>query len=253
MQPASSATRIYKTGEWMVHEWAEASSTNDLARHLPPWSVARCDVQHAGRGRFNRPWIGAKGGLWNSFTVPLDANVSSAVNWGHLPLVAGLALLDMLREYGMEEARLRWPNDVLIGNAKLAGILVERPSGHMAVIGIGINVSNNMDELAGVVKDPPAALKQHLDPCPDVHAVLEQLARRLATRFRQFSTGGLAAIFLDLKSCWKEEKEVTIMTDEADYIGIFTGIDKDGNPLIREKNTAQITIPAHLVNRLVEN
>ena len=132
-------------GDWTYHEWAEAFSTNDLARSLPPGHIAVCRVQTGGRGRFNRKWIGEEGGLWASFTVPLDT--AAGVHWGHLPLVAGLALLNMLRSMGIANARLRWPNDVLIGKSKLAGILVERPSAHMAVIGMGINTTLGEDEL----------------------------------------------------------------------------------------------------------
>ncbi|MCB5931671.1 hypothetical protein LJB63_20250, partial [[Eubacterium] rectale] len=80
-------------GDWTYHEWAEAFSTNDLARSLPPGHIAVCRVQTGGRGRFNRKWIGEEGGLWASFTVPLSAPADTAagVHWGHLPLVAGLA------------------------------------------------------------------------------------------------------------------------------------------------------------------
>ena len=104
-------------GDWTYHEWAEAFSTNDLARTLPPRHIAVCRVQTGGRGRFNRQWIGEKGGLWASFTVPLDTphEASSEICWGHLPLVAGVALLDMLRDMGIRNTRLRWPNDLLVG------------------------------------------------------------------------------------------------------------------------------------------
>lgn len=109
----------------------------------PPGHIAVCRVQTGGRGRFNRKWIGEEGGLWASFTVPLSAPEDTAadVHWGHLPLVAGLALFNMLRGMGLDSVRLRWPNDLLAGKSKLAGILVERPAENMAVIGIGINVS----------------------------------------------------------------------------------------------------------------
>ena len=126
-------------GDWTYHEWAEAFSTNDLARSLPPGHIAVCRVQTGGRGRFNRKWIGEEGGLWASFTVPLSApeDTAAGVHWGHLPLVAGLALFNMLRGMGLDSVRLRWPNDLLAGKSKLAGILVERPAENMAVIGIG--------------------------------------------------------------------------------------------------------------------
>ena len=155
-------------GDWTYHEWTEAFSTNDLARSLPPGHIAVCRVQTGGRGRFNRKWIGEEGGLWASFTVPLSAPADTAagVHWGHLPLVAGLALFNMLRGMGLDSVRLRWPNDLLAGKSKLAGILVERPAENMAVIGIGINVFNDVASIAGEIKDPPARLADLVRDCP---------------------------------------------------------------------------------------
>ena len=60
----------------------------------------------------------------------------------------------MLRGMGLDSVRLRWPNDLLAGKSKLAGILVERPAENMAVIGIGINVFNDVASIAGEIKDP---------------------------------------------------------------------------------------------------
>lgn len=173
-------------GDWTYHEWAEASSTNDLARSLPPRHIAVCRVQKSGRGRFNRKWVGEEGGLWSSFTVPLDT--AAGVHWGHLPLVAGLALLNMLRSMGIANARLRWPNDVLIGKSKLAGILVERPSAHMAVIGIGINIFNDVASIAGEIKDPPARLADLVQDCPSLHDVMASLGRHLDQVFLPLPT-----------------------------------------------------------------
>lgn len=244
---------IRRIGKWTVHEWAEASSTNDLARVLPPWSIARCDAQTSGRGRFNRPWIGARGGLWSSFTVPLTPTGSVSPEWGHLPLVTGLAVLDLLDSLGIPGGRLRWPNDLLVNRAKLAGILVERPSAEMAVIGIGINAHNNMEELQGKTKDPAVSIAHLTSIPPPLPDLLERLAHTLALRFEQFAAHGLAALTNDLQRAWNGERMVTIQTDGGDTTGLFTGIDNSGNPVLRDENGSLNTIPAHLVNRLVEN
>lgn len=238
-------------GNWTVHEWPEASSTNDLARSLTPWSIARCDVQTSGRGRFNRPWIGAKGGLWVSFTVPLHD--PGRTDWGQLPLLAGLALIDCLRSFNIQNARLRWPNDVLVGNSKLAGILVERPSKDMAIIGIGVNIANDVDALYGITKDPAISIGKLLSPCPDISDILKVLSQKIESRFLSFTQGGLAAISEDLKQAWMIYKEVTIQTDAGDMTGVFCGIDPSGNPAIKEKNGKITTISGHLINRLIEN
>lgn len=240
-------------GDWTYHEWAEASSTNDLARSLPPGHIAVCRVQTGGRGRFNRKWIGGEGGLWASFTVPLDnPESSSAVCWGHLPLVAGLALLNMLHDMGVTSARLRWPNDLLADISKLAGILVERPAENMAVIGIGINVFNDVASMAGEVKDPPARLADLVQDCPTLHAVMDSLGNHLNQVLSTFSHGGIPALQKGLERAWAGQRPVSILTDDETIRGIFTGIDDQGNPVLSLPAGAIRTVPAHLVTRLVE-
>lgn len=242
-------------GDWIFHEWAEAFSTNDLARTLPPRHIAVCRVQTGGRGRFNRQWIGEKGGLWASFTVPLTASpkASANVHWGHLPLVAGLALLNMLRDMGVRNARLRWPNDLLVGTSKLAGILVERPSEDMAVIGIGINIFNDMAGLAGLVKDTPARLKDLIPDCPSIRGVMASLARHLDQVFAPFSSGGIPALRDSLALAWGQPRPVTVFMDDETVHGIFTGIDDQGNPVLSLPAGRLRTIQAHLVTRLTED
>lgn len=239
-------------GNWIYHEWAEAFSTNDLARTLPPRHIAVCRVQHGGRGRFNRKWIGEEGGLWASFNVSLETDAAYPVQWGHLPLVAGLALFNMLHEMGVATARLRWPNDLLVGKAKLAGILVERPSASMAVIGIGINVSNAVASIAGMVQDPPTRLADLLPSCPSRRAVMEALAHHLDLILEPFSRGGLAAISEFFPLAWGEFLPVTIFTEQESIRGLFTGIDDQGNPVLSLPSGDLKTVPAHLIDRLKE-
>ncbi|MEG0144141.1 MAG: biotin--[acetyl-CoA-carboxylase] ligase [Akkermansia sp.] len=259
----SSEPSVHEQGRWKIYEWVEASSTNDLARVLPPWSIARCTLQHSGRGRFNREWFGAEGGLWCSFTVPLptspapapasSANSPHPVNWGHLPLLAGLALLDMLAIHGISIARLRWPNDLLIGKSKLAGILVERPSQDMAIIGIGINITNDIASLSGKVKDTPARIADIISPCPSLRDIMYSLSKCIALRYDQFSTGGLAAIATDLEKAWLEWLSVTIFTDDETIQGVFHGINDDGSPILTLPDGTRRIVTAHTINRLIEN
>ncbi len=240
-------------GNWTFHEWAEAFSTNDLARAYAPWHIAVCKVQTGGRGRFNRKWIGQEGGLWASFNVPLDEKKNpETVNWGHLPLVAGLALMEMLWDCQIPQARLRWPNDLLVGRAKLAGILVERPAADMAVIGIGINVFNDVATIADEIKDPPARLADLTPRYAHVRAVMADLAEHLEAVYRRFEQGGLAALKDQLERVWDGCRPVCIYLDEETVTGRFRGIDERGNPVIILSNDNIRIIPAHSVNRLVE-
>lgn len=235
---------------WRIHEVPEADSTNDLARSFPAWTIVRCIEQKRGRGRFNRAWFGHEGGLWATFNVALDH--ASPADWGMLPLVAGLALVRLLDELGIEDARLRWPNDLLIGASKLAGILVEKPSESIACIGIGVNMHNPMGALEGKTTDQPTRLADHLPSCPSVTDFMLRLGDALGVAYGQFAAGGLAALMPDLDRAWKVRLPVAVETDGATYQGLFTGITEQGSPILRLGNGSTRTIPAHTVNRLRE-
>jgi BirA family biotin operon repressor/biotin-[acetyl-CoA-carboxylase] ligase len=125
----------------------EAGSTNlDLVAQArsgaPSGSVLIANFQSAGRGRQGRTWS-APPGTGVAVSVLLHPVDVAPVRWGWLPLVAGLAVANGLRLYPGVPASLKWPNDVLIGEGKVAGILAERidtPGGPAVVIGFGVNV-----------------------------------------------------------------------------------------------------------------
>ena len=123
----------------------ETGSTNaDLAARLRSgtgvreghWLVA--DRQHAGKGRRGRSWLDAPGNFMGSTAVHLRFGDPEAAS---LALLAALAVHEAVsaRLPVGAEARLKWPNDVLIGSAKLAGVLLERVAGSV-VIGVGVNL-----------------------------------------------------------------------------------------------------------------
>ncbi|GAB3257006.1 biotin--[acetyl-CoA-carboxylase] ligase [Nocardioides dilutus] len=130
----------------------EAGSTNALVADRaraggPEGLVILAEHQTAGRGRLDRSWeTPARSAL--TFSVLLRPTVPAA-SWPWLPLLAGHAVSTALRAAGFD-ATVKWPNDVLLGERKVAGILVERvetPSGAAAVVGIGVNVGMTADEL----------------------------------------------------------------------------------------------------------
>lgn len=245
--PANAAVR--PCGIWTVHEWPETFSTNDLGRLLPPWSIARALVQTGGRGRMNRKWYSGEGGLWLSFVVPLTGRNT---RWEPLPLVTGVAILDLMDHYGISGARLRWPNDLLVNNAKLAGILVERPATDKAVIGIGLNVLNDVASVAGQLNDPVTRIADLLTPAPDGNEVMEQLARCLEKRFRIFAEEGFAPLLPDLAKTWKEPRPVLIETCDGTREGLFLGVNEGGHPLLRFPDGSESMVDGAYITRLKE-
>lgn len=134
--------------EWRVTRVAETGSTNaDLVAAAREGGAEGLVIvaghQTAGRGRLGRNWQAPpESGLAASVLLrPLSV---PAHRWPWLPLLVGVSLVEALRAYSGAPAVLKWPNDVLLDGAKLAGILVERVEtrdGPAAVAGVGLNVS----------------------------------------------------------------------------------------------------------------
>jgi BirA family transcriptional regulator, biotin operon repressor / biotin---[acetyl-CoA-carboxylase] ligase len=130
--------------QWQVRLYAEAGSTNALAAADPVrHRVIVADHQQAGRGRLDRVWV-TPPGVALTFSAVFDPVVDTEW-WPVIPLVAGYAVARALGDF----ATLKWPNDVMIGDRKVCGILVERVNTRppMVVIGIGINVEQTTEEL----------------------------------------------------------------------------------------------------------
>ena len=119
-------------------------STNTWAHEnlLPAWGVVLTLNQSKGRGRWGREWELKPGrGVALSIGVPLfgeGSDVGLDQTW--LPLVAGACLVRAMKLIGVAEVAVKWPNDVLVGSRKLAGILTEIDQRGQAIVGVGINV-----------------------------------------------------------------------------------------------------------------
>ena len=147
---AATLNRALAPDGWRVEVLASAASTNEVVADralagAAPGLVVVAEQQHAGRGRLDRAWVSpARAGLTFSLLLSPTAPVSG---WAWLPLLTGLAVVRALRDRAEVAAELKWPNDVLIGGRKVAGLLAEVPQPGALVIGVGLNVSTRRDEL----------------------------------------------------------------------------------------------------------
>src|SRR5438105_7132283 len=147
------------------------------------------EEQTAGRGRRGRRWYSAPG---NGVTFSLSSTLRQPLReLAGLSLVAGVAVARALRAMGVRQAALKWPNDVVVAEAKLGGILVET-RGHareiLAVIGVGINCRRDA-ALERRLRRPLASLDQFI--AVDRNAVLEHVATSLAATLEVFERHGL--------------------------------------------------------------
>lgn len=236
---------------WQIKELSTCESTFIEARKYPAWTIVNCIHQSKGRGRFNRTWFGEQGGLWVNYNLPIDEKLSCP--WGFMPLVAGLALMRALQRYRIEGLRLRWPNDLLVGRHKLAGILVERPAANMLTVGIGVNMHNNIIKLHGLTTDYPVRLADLLPAaCPSVQQLRDELAAELAAIYLIFTQEGVAPIISMLDSAWGSPRPVVAITDTERICGHFIGVEEDGSPILRQADGSTLRVPGITINRLKE-
>ena len=176
-----------------------STSTDLLARlaggeNVPEghWLVA--DRQVAGRGRQGRAWFDGGGNFMGSCVVHLRPGDPPA---GTLALVAGLALHEVAapRIAPPPRAELKWPNDLMVGRAKLAGILLER-AGDAVVVGIGVNLSR-----APQVEGRVVATMADYGPAPDRDHFANELAARFAEEVACWRSGGLGPLLSRWMAC----------------------------------------------------
>lgn len=175
----------------------------------------RAERQTAGRGRQGRGWVSPPGNLYASTLVRLRPGDPPAQT---LALVAGLALHDAV---GI--GTLKWPNDLLVDGAKLAGILLER-AGEAVVIGFGVNVAHPpaLDRPTTSLADRGIGL--------DAAALLVRLSETVAARLADWRGHGAAGIADDwLAAAHPRGTELTVhLPDAARLTGRFEGLGVDG-------------------------
>jgi BirA family transcriptional regulator, biotin operon repressor / biotin---[acetyl-CoA-carboxylase] ligase len=222
-------TNIRTWRGWTLHEADELGSTNDHARQLPPWHAIRARRQTAARGRHGRRWDSGEGGLWTSVVLPLEPPDRG---WSAFPLAAGLAVASTLRGLGLTRARLRWPNDVLIGPKKICGILMEKFAPDRVVVGLGLNVTNDPaasdPELAAIA----TSLAAELPLAPPIGDIYEKVLVTLRVLHGRVAEEGFAALADDINRHWGGTRQVELHLANETIRGPFLGIDTRGDLLV---------------------
>lgn len=207
--------------------------------------VALTANQTAGRGRHGKTWQLPPGsGLALSVAYTF---ANQPADLPALTLVVGLAAIDALEELGVGGVRLKWPNDLVAGDAKLAGILTEsqsRDSGGVTVVtGIGVNLDLGPDFVLEAVDGPvrPVTDIGSLVPTrPRTEAIAAALVNGFHDAFARFaSTGfsGFAEGWTDRD--WLLGRDMVVETGQARIAGVGAGIAEDGALLLDVDGTVQ--------------
>jgi len=238
---AGSSQKVGRAG-FFLHWYESLASTNDTAVGMPSWSAVAAREQTCGRGRQGRRFESSGGGLWLSAVLPAEGGIAA---WNGFSLAMGLSVLRTLQGLGLEAVRLRWPNDLMVGEQKLAGLLIEHQ--HTLVAGIGINIFNRPWEDDPHLMGSACRLADLLDPCPEVEVVAVRILDAIADAHEALPRLGLASIIQELNSAWTSRPVCLRMTDGSSQTGDFRGLDPEGNVLL-----STLTIPHQNISQLTE-
>lgn len=228
---------------------AETRSTNaDLLARAEHEDIAGAvliaEHQTAGRGRRGRNWS-AVPHAQIIMSVGVDISGVPTRAWGWLPLATGVAVIDTVAALGVEAA-LKWPNDVLAGGGKLAGILAEVAAAQQAVvIGVGLNVSLHADEVS---LDGVASLVGLGVADSDRHRIVVDLLHALGTRLAAWRARGGADA--DLHRDYRAHSATfgrrvrAIMPGDTEIVGVARDVDDEGRLLIDDLDGRTAVISA---------
>lgn len=226
-------------------------STNDECLRLAASGAVEgtlvvADRQTAGRGRNGRTWVSPPGvGLYASLLLRPPGTDGLTL----LPLLAGVAAAEAIRAAAACEAFLKWPNDVLVADRKVAGLLVEAdlaPHGSIVVLGLGVNVNTPAEALPARALYPASSLRLETGRLVDRDALLlawrERVARWLAP-WRGGDSATLLARWSELDAL--RGRDVCVAgADGGDVRGRDEGVDADGALRVRTADGHVIPVVA---------
>lgn len=226
---------------WRLHYRAVVGSTSDLAaelrrrgRLLAP-AIVLASRQLRGRGRGTNSWHSSEGSLTATFALPIDERRPAHV----LPLAAGVAVRRALvAATGIESIQLKWPNDLLHDDLKLAGLLCERVSG-VDLVGVGINVNIMPGALPAAIRHRVTSLRAMLGR----EVRLRDILLGVASEFeRAFLVGddapSLSPLFREFSrhDALRGRRVRIVQAGESSEIeGIAEGVDSAGRLQVRDR------------------
>jgi BirA family transcriptional regulator, biotin operon repressor / biotin---[acetyl-CoA-carboxylase] ligase len=225
-----------------IRHYDSIGSTSDEAMRLARegaahGTVVHADQQTAGRGRLTRRWLSPPGNLYASIVLRLDAPTSRSVEIG---FVAALAVADAIEAMLPRQTRatLKWPNDVLVHDGKISGILLEQ-SDDALILGIGVNVLHAPDGMPY-----QASTIAGSGGIATVDFTLTRLLTVLSNRLDVWQRDGFAPI----RSAWLDRAHppgspLRVTTGERVIEGRFADLGQDG-ALILDTNDGQLRVVA---------
>lgn len=211
-------------------------TAREMARNEPVNFVVLARTQSAGYGRKGSPWLSPEGGLW--FTLVVDVSRIEG-----LSLFFSLPLLRVLSRY-LPQARIKWPNDIMIGGKKLAGILTEVHG--RAFLGVGINVNNaippDLEQIA-------VSLSTLQRKSVNVRTLLTEILKEVEGLLPLFQKEGLSPFLSEYqKNLLYLGERIRLQTVEEVLEGILRGVTAEGALQLEVNGEMRIVVEAGFVS-----
>lgn len=220
-------------------KFTEVSSTNTyLKEHfeeLPDKTVVTADIQTAGRGRFDRRWISQPGGLY--FSVLVKPQKTDFI--ANLTQLMALSVCQAAEQFSLTPT-IKWPNDVLLNNKKLCGILSEAVAqeGQIAgvVVGCGVNVAQ--EDLSSVGQ--PAVSLKELGVTVDKYDFLNSVLTYFWQGYENVLTNGFCALQSEYQKRFPLiGQHIAVKNGSKEVSGVASGLTSNGTLLVTTGNGPQ--------------
>lgn len=225
---------VSASATWPIHYVDSLESTNTralewLKKAVTPPFLLVAEQQTAGRGRRGRPWVSPFAeNLYLSLAWPI---AQAPKQLEGLSLAVGLAVLRALQPCVLEGLGLKWPNDVLVGDKKIAGILLEvvgdLTDACQVVIGIGVNV--NMCATTEVIDQAWTSVRAETGSWTDRSALLEILQKQLAIHLQRHADAGFAGLMTEWNQHDAYAGRLVVLNSGVENVrGIASGVNASG-------------------------
>ncbi|NTW76965.1 MAG: biotin--[acetyl-CoA-carboxylase] ligase [Syntrophaceae bacterium] len=234
-------------GKREIHRYVSTDSTNNRAKELAAHGAAEgilviAEEQAHGRGRLDRSWFSPGGeNIYVSFILRPSLPPSTA---SRMVLLTAVAAAEALMETTGLRATLKWPNDILVGGRKIAGILlemsVEMDAIDYMIVGLGINVNSSAERFPrNSRKKITSVLMETGNRSSRVH-LLVRFLELFEERYNALETSGFEPVIARWKTLTDiVGKQATIRTLNGSYQGVITDMDHDGFLIIRDKQGSE--------------
>ncbi|MGZ7117303.1 MAG: biotin--[acetyl-CoA-carboxylase] ligase [Methanobacterium sp.] len=226
-----------------IHYFREVDSTNEVAKTLaeegaPEGTVVIAERQRKGKGRGGKPWISPIGGAWMSIILRPD---TLPMNAPQLTFTAGVAAAKTIKgEYGLDVG-IKWPNDILIENKKVCGILTEisteKDSIDYIIAGIGIDANVDLDSIPPELRDETTSLKMELEEEIPRMILVRKYLENFEVMYNQFNQGNFKKILQKWRKYSKTiGSNVEIRKGTEIIQGEAVGVNKEGILILELKD-----------------